>query len=65
MPNGRYRMHDGKSSGTPKGTIEMKVMRILDDVAKCISEGQLHGAVRHGNANVIGQFILLRERFAA
>jgi hypothetical protein len=42
--------------------IEMKVMRILDDVAKCISEGQLQGAVRDGNANVIGQFILHRER---
>jgi hypothetical protein len=28
--------------------IEMKVMRILDDVAKCISEGQLQGAVRDG-----------------
>jgi hypothetical protein len=45
--------------------IEMKVMRILDDVAKCISEGQLQGAVRDGNANVIGQFILHRERVAA
>ena len=31
--------------------IEMKVMHILDDVAKCISEGQLQGAVRDGNAN--------------
>jgi len=45
--------------------IEMKVALILDDVAKCISEGQLQGAVRDGNANVIGQFILHRERVAA
>jgi hypothetical protein len=45
--------------------IEMKVVLILDDVAKCISEGQLQGAVRDGNANVIGQFILHRERVAA
>ncbi len=44
--------------------IEMKVMHILDDVAKCISEGQLQGAVHDGNANVVGQFILHRERVA-
>ena len=42
--------------------IEKRVMHILDDVAKSISEGQLQGAVRDENA--IGQFILHRERVA-
>ena len=46
--------------------IEKRVMHILDDVvAKSISEGQLQGAVRDRNANVIGQFVLHRERVAA